>query len=591
MPFTPKDWQNTPSTATPISDAALEDLEIRVTNYADLVGGSTFTDLTKDPYNCDFTGAADCAPAITQAILDAAAGTTSKTLYAPQGIYKLLSALPWRSGLRLIGDGMWGKTIFRPTGQDPTTTPGLRFISWGTANGTSQAAPLSGIEFRDFEVDGSSVTAPVSGVATSKGFHLEYVSNARFTNLYVHGCGQSGFEVDYCNSSVIFTGCYANGNGRLNDGSQIGGSGFTIGVHGADAVREPVTIQACYAFSNKRYGIILEMLGGSAISAGNFTSGARIIGNCCIGNQVGIGDSGARRTVIEGNTCVNNSVAAISVDNGTQGAPNGRPGYEGLISGNMIFDNPGHGIRLDFTGAGVINGRWTIVGNEIATCTGNGVAIMLDTVILQNVKLSNNAIHDNQKSGVRIWGAGATNTAHLFNSEITNNMIWNNGRAATAGDRDGIRLGSQVDNMRIENNSIFDLATTKLQSLGLTTTANYNSGSIRSNDLRNNLDGGWAMDPFINAIVALGSNLGGSEGTLGLDQPPPVAETAGASPWTRAEKSFPEVLYVFGGTVSSITIQGVQVANSTGVTLMIEPGDQPVITYSVVPTVRGRRRI
>jgi hypothetical protein len=99
------------------------------------------------------------------------------------------------------------------------------------------------------------------------------------------------------------------------------------------------------------------------------------------------------------------------------------------------------------------------------------------------------------------------------------------------------------------------------------------------------------MDPFINAAVALGSNLGGSEGTLGLDQPPPVAETPTASPWTRAEKSFPEVLYVFGGTVSSITIQGVQVANGSGVTLLIEPGDQPVVTYSVIPTVRARRRI
>jgi hypothetical protein len=591
MPFTPKDWQNYPNTTTPISDAALEDLEVRVTNYADLVGGSTFTDLTKDPYNCDFTGAADCAPAITQAITDAFAGTTSKTLYAPQGIYKLLSALPWRSGLRLIGDGMFGRTIFRPTGQDPTTAPGLRFISWDTTNGTTFASPLTGVEFRDFEVDGSSVTAPASGVATSKGFHLQHVRNARFQNVYVHDCGQTGFGVDFPQLSVVFSHCFAQANGRLNDGATIGGNGFGIGLHGSDTVREPVLIQGSYAIGNKRYGIILEMLGGSAVGTAVFTNGPRVIGNYCHSNQVGIGDAGARRALIEGNTCILSSVAGISVDSGTQGSPNGKPGYEGLIIGNQVYDNTGHGVRLNFTGAGTPDGRYAIIGNEIATSTGNGIAVMLDTVNLDNLRIADNLVHDNQLSGVRVWGAGATNTAHLFWSEIVSNMVWNNGRAATAGDRDGIRLGSQCDQTRIENNWIFDRATTKLQSLGLTTTANFNSGSIRNNDFRGNLDGGWAMDPFINAAVALGSNLGGSEGTLGLDQPPPVAETPTASPWTRAEKSFPEVLYVFGGTVSSITIQGVQVANGSGVTLLIEPGDQPVVTYSVIPTVRARRRI
>lgn len=39
MPFTPKDWKNDPDTSTPISAEALEDLETRVTNYADSVGG------------------------------------------------------------------------------------------------------------------------------------------------------------------------------------------------------------------------------------------------------------------------------------------------------------------------------------------------------------------------------------------------------------------------------------------------------------------------------------------------------------------------------------------------------------------------
>jgi hypothetical protein len=35
MAFTPKNWENAPSTATPINAAALEDLETRVTDYTD----------------------------------------------------------------------------------------------------------------------------------------------------------------------------------------------------------------------------------------------------------------------------------------------------------------------------------------------------------------------------------------------------------------------------------------------------------------------------------------------------------------------------------------------------------------------------
>lgn len=36
-PFTPKNWEDSPSTATPINAVALEDLETRVTDYAEAV--------------------------------------------------------------------------------------------------------------------------------------------------------------------------------------------------------------------------------------------------------------------------------------------------------------------------------------------------------------------------------------------------------------------------------------------------------------------------------------------------------------------------------------------------------------------------
>lgn len=35
MPFTPKDWKNYPDTSTPINEAALEDMERRLSAYTD----------------------------------------------------------------------------------------------------------------------------------------------------------------------------------------------------------------------------------------------------------------------------------------------------------------------------------------------------------------------------------------------------------------------------------------------------------------------------------------------------------------------------------------------------------------------------
>jgi hypothetical protein len=38
MPFTVKDWQDAPSTSTPLSAAALEDMETRLSTYVDALG-------------------------------------------------------------------------------------------------------------------------------------------------------------------------------------------------------------------------------------------------------------------------------------------------------------------------------------------------------------------------------------------------------------------------------------------------------------------------------------------------------------------------------------------------------------------------
>lgn len=46
MSFTPKDWKDSPDATTPISASALEDLETRVTGYADTVAAAVSAALT-----------------------------------------------------------------------------------------------------------------------------------------------------------------------------------------------------------------------------------------------------------------------------------------------------------------------------------------------------------------------------------------------------------------------------------------------------------------------------------------------------------------------------------------------------------------
>jgi hypothetical protein len=61
--------------------------------------------------------------------------------------------------------------------------------------------------------------------------------------------------------------------------------------------------------------------------------------------------------------------------------------------------------------------------------------------------------------------------------------------------------------------------------------------------------------------------------------------TVGASPWTYTAGHTPENIYVSGGTVSEIRVDGQIILNSTGATVPLAPNQTMQITYSVSPTV------
>lgn len=112
MAFTPKDWQNTPSATTPLSATALEDLETRVTDYADDLSDALSADiavinefLNVKNYGCAGDGTTDDTTDF-QAALDAAAGaTTGGKVVAPPGNYLLDGEINFDQNVAFEGAG------------------------------------------------------------------------------------------------------------------------------------------------------------------------------------------------------------------------------------------------------------------------------------------------------------------------------------------------------------------------------------------------------------------------------------------------------------------------------------------------------
>lgn len=103
MPFTTKNWVDAPSTSTPITAAALEDLESRLAAYTDR---KTFVNVTEPPYNAVGNGSNDDSAEI-QAAIDAVNTAGGGTVFIPKtaNYYKIVAEILMKDGVRLTGEG------------------------------------------------------------------------------------------------------------------------------------------------------------------------------------------------------------------------------------------------------------------------------------------------------------------------------------------------------------------------------------------------------------------------------------------------------------------------------------------------------
>ena len=522
----------------------------------------------------DPTGVSDSQPAIQALVNSVPYGSTIFL----DGFFRINTPIMWKSGVSMKSHHHKSGGILVYC----VDTPGIR---WNVSvDGATAGAPLVDVVFDNFEIDclNQTLSGTYAGSQGPKAIVIQYMARSHFRNLYVHDSQASGIGVDY-----LKDGCTITNNIVINCGrghptgapnSAGGGAGIGIGL-ATTSNEEPLLISGNFVKgngTNSAYGIFLESQGSSQTPA---TSGLRVVNNYCTGNMFGIGDSGARRSVIVGNTVTGNFQGGIGVDNGTIGGTH--TSYDGIIEGNQIYNNTGPGILFDYTTAG---GKYTVIGNAISF-NNQGILIKFaGSVGAGAVYVTKNNIHDNKYTGIRAYYSAA-GTGGLTEGEFSANFIYNNGTQGTTGDKDGIRFEVPLTNVKIDSNYCFDRAGTKTQDYGLvlTSAAPMVGGSVCRNDLRNNKTGAANIAASLSATTWIADNAG-------YAGPAATSVSIGASPYTYTAPDFPSVLTLDGGTVSSVTVAGQVIATGSNRSFLLEASDPVVITHTGAPSATSRAR-
>lgn len=500
------------------------------------------------------------------------------TIYL-DGYFRIDTSVKWRSGVSM-------KSAHQVAGGLVAYTVDSAPIRWTVSqDGASSGAPLTDCTFESFEIDCSNQTLSSGYNVGAKGIVIQYMKRCRIHNLYVHDSHATGIGVDF-----MFDGCRITENVVVNCGRSHSSTSPTTGGGGGGCIgigtmnnnnEEACTIANNICFGtggstpNTTYGIFLE---SQSSGQSNQTSGYRIIGNYISGCQVGIGESGARRTVVIGNT-ITKCGAGIGVDNGTINS--NHQSYDGVCIGNEIYGCMGPGIRFDWRTSG---GKYFVTSNVIAWNGGEGILFWFDgTVNGAAVNIVNNKIYDNKSSGIRAHYPDGSGTGGFTESEFSGNFIYNNGINKTAGNRDGIRLEVLLSKLTIKGNVVFDRQASKTQGYALVISAAAGEmigGGIVDNDFRDNATGAVSIATPVSSSTWVARNAGYAS--------PAVAVTADTSPMVYTAPEFPSYLIISGGTVSAVELDSMELPTS-GI-LPLEPGDEVTITYGDAPTLAMRGR-
>lgn len=380
----------------------------------------------------------------------------------PAGVYRLTDEIS-TAGLDRIhirGAGK-RKTILRPE---------KRKCAFRGAN--TLAGVLTDFTLSDLEIDGSnqSLDGDTYSASVFKGVYVSYMRRCKFLDLYIHDCAASGLGVDFLGEGCVIERVWAIGNGRLNDGTNGGGSGIGIGTGSLDANGEYLLIDACYTANNKRYGIFTEVQGDSVVP------GITVSNSFAVGNTIGFGDAGGRGGIWKGCHAYLNTKAGFAVNQGTLAH---QPGLETIFDACVAW---GNGTVGDVLAAGFLIETTTtdasLNGLRMANCrsrsnVGHGVLfnVARGSVAFRRIALDGCDVHANRLCGVKFVYNGTGTDLVLFDVAFNNCRIYDNYTTSTGNDKNGIRITTNITRLDVQNTHIWDDLGTPKQDTAITLVA------------------------------------------------------------------------------------------------------------------------
>lgn len=434
----------------------------------------------------------------------------------------------------------------------------------------TEGDPYIGISFVNFTIDATAATQASYDVA-GKAVYIQYLKRPSFRDLNIYGTPATSLGADFLMGAYI-SGNYIEEGGRLNDGTLLGGACIGIATGSETSVIEPLEVNIITEnVVNKcgTHGIFVEGFGTASIQ--NIISNNTVYLHPSKGN--GIGDGGSTGTIVSNNSVISSTNTAplgqgigIISDNGSFSSP--FPSRASMFVNNFIRGTR-EGIVVDYT----VNDPSgtpdvvTISGNKIFATVSYPIRIDSgSTYVVTDAQITNNVFSKANANGVRLEGS-----AGYANLTISGNKFTDLGTH-------GIAVLSPVDGGTIHDNQFVGGPTYTMTNalLAFGATAVMTDMSFRSNHLMNVPNG---------VVLNSGATYAGviAENT-GLNPIGPSTQVVGASPWTYTAGTSPETLYLYGGTVSGVTMGGVTVANSSNTSVKLPANQSAVITYSSIPT-------
>lgn len=396
------------------------------------------------------------------------------------------------------------------------------------------------------------------GIGTSSG-DPAYEESMMFANCWAIGNGNNGFLLEYQDTSTtnpygsrnfLFTNCISRDNGRAGfRSSSAAGVGiincksFNNGKEGVDFeeinfrdIRDN-TVMGCDIYDNGSHGI--------RSASTDIEDGRNFV---CIGNRIwGNGDNviygghgvslGSNRAKICNNVIFGNHGSGINYHpspdtaHGAGGFIEADPGpaVGVIIAGNTVYNNGQanytvlndgrEGIKV-LCGSAQIDGL-TIADNDVyddQDTTTQAYGIYVEGPVY-NVIIRDNRSYGNNRTGIQYYIHNVLNTFNGYNVRVTNNIVYNNGKASQAFENYGIGIktgdGSTLTDVLVAMNRCFDNQGTKTQKYGVVLENVVTQALVINNDLRGNLTGAVLNDltdvggsPVVDRTVVYRNNKG-----------------------------------------------------------------------------------